>query len=195
MMKYFTRIRQVYVAICFAIQNYRALVEMLDASDDFRLSDPGSNQPAGAYGLRSTVPPDAVPCTAVTCPPAGLTFDGVVTRVIDGDTVEVQTTLTHRIRLIDCWCEETRLGRNTDEAAKARGLEARHYLAWALLPQTNNEVRVHIPGHGGDLSQLATLGRVLGRMWLRCGNDVQIMDVSSQMVAAGLATRDKPVQE
>jgi endonuclease YncB( thermonuclease family) len=132
------------------------------------------------------------PQQQTTAPEPGVSLDGRVIRVIDGDTVEVETRLVHRIRMADCWCKEIRLGRNTTEADKAQGLVARLYLA-GLLDACDHNVRIHIPGNGGNLSALTTLGRIVGRIWRR-GRDgvVEPVDLSAKMVAAGHATATKP---
>lgn len=125
----------------------------------------------------------------MTIPDTGLTFDAEVTRVIDGDTIEVETRIVHRVRLLDCWCEETRLGKHTTPAEKQDGLDAKAFLKNCLLEQSDNQVRVHIPGNGGDLHKLATLGRVLGRVWLR--DREADTDISGLMVRAGHAKASK----
>lgn len=125
----------------------------------------------------------------MTIPDTGLTFDAEVTRVIDGDTIEVETRIVHRVRLLDCWCEETRLGKNTTPEEKQEGLDAKAFLEGCILSQSENKVRVHIPGNGGDLHRLATLGRVLGRVWLR-GREADT-DISGLMVRSGHAKASK----
>ena len=130
-------------------------------------------------------------------PPAlGVGLNAEVIRIIDGDTVEVRTEFVHRLRLEGCWAPETRLGRNTTPADKRRGLAARARLT-ELLRECDFRVRLHIPGHGGDLSQLTTLSRAIGRIWRRFGNDnandvIEPDDLSSLLVAEGFAEPEKP---
>lgn len=122
----------------------------------------------------------------MTQPQTGITFDGKVIRIIDGDTVEVETKLVHRIRLKDCWCKETSLRQGQTEAEKQQGLAAKAHMQ-RLLAEKNNRVRVHIDGNGGDLSALTSLSRVVGSVW-RAGD---AGDLSARMIDAGHATRDK----
>lgn len=122
----------------------------------------------------------------MTQPQTGITFDGHVIRVIDGDTLEVETKLVHRIRLKDCWCKETSLRQGQSEAEKKQGLAAKAYMQ-QMLAEKNNAVRVHIDGNGGDLSSQTSMSRIVARAWRR--NDSQ--DLSSKMVNAGHATREK----
>ncbi|GAB5444350.1 MAG: hypothetical protein Fues2KO_46990 [Fuerstiella sp.] len=125
-------------------------------------------------------------------PETGICFDARVVRVIDGDTIEVTPDVTHRVRLIDCWCEETRLGRHTDEDDKAAGLAAKAHLE-GLLAGCDNRVRIHIPGQQGDLSKLSTLGRLIGRAWRRITDrSPDPTDVSGLMVRDGHAKAKKP---
>jgi len=66
-------------------------------------------------------------------------YNAEVIRVIDADTVKVRVDLgfhTHRvehIRVLNYDAPETRLGKNTDQEQKTRGLEAKAY-AQAILP-------------------------------------------------------------
>jgi endonuclease YncB( thermonuclease family) len=124
-------------------------------------------------------------------PRQGISFDAEVVRVIDGDTVEVETRLRHRVRLEDCWCKEVRLGPNTTPDDKVDGLEAKAFLQELLL-SSRNRVRVFIPGNGGDLFRLSSLSRVIGRLWRRFPIvDEDDCDVSELMVQSGHATATK----
>lgn len=180
-------LKKLYAVLVFVYNHWDSIAALVA---DVRVARSADRLDAGvavAQGFRSAAvdggSDDSVPQT-------GLTFDAEVVRVIDGDTIEVETRLQHRIRLLDCWCEETRLGPKTDEAAKARGLEAKQYLAGVLLPQSGNRVRVNIPGHGGNLHELATLGRVLGDVWTLPAESAPV-NISAEMVARGFATRTK----
>ena len=119
-------------------------------------------------------------------PQTGITFDAQAIRVIDGDTIEVETRLVHRIRLKDCWCKETSLRQGQTELEKRQGLLAKQYME-DLLAEKDNKVRVFIPGNGGDLSHLSNMGRVIGQMW----RPHDARDLSTKMVNAGHATRKK----
>lgn len=123
-------------------------------------------------------------------PTTGLTTRATVTRVIDGDTVEVEIRNRVRVRLLDCWCMESksdpRLPEEQREAAKARGLAARDNLK-ALCE--GREVILHVPTDGsGDVSKLWTMGRVLGRVWV-AGSDKSLNELQ---VESGHATVEKP---
>jgi len=134
--------------------------------------------------LGFSVPVDPTP------PPTGLTTRVTVTRVIDGDTVEVEIRHRVRVRLLDCWAMESksdpRLPEQGREAAKARGLAARDNLK-ALCD--GREVILHVPTDGsGDVSKLWTMGRVLERVWVD-GSDKSLSELQ---VEAGHATTEKP---
>ena len=122
---------------------------------------------------------------ASVCPPRGLTIDGTVVRVIDGDTIVVESRVQYHLRLLDCWAPESR---TTDAQEKKRGLASKARMTELA---TWKNVRVHLPSGGGDITDMITLGRVLGRCWLvtddRPGNE----DLSAIMVREQLATREK----
>jgi len=116
-------------------------------------------------------------------PPLGWTTPARIVRVIDGDTVEVTIQRTLRIRLLDCWAPETR---TKNLAEKALGIQAKEHLQ-ALIAKHGPNVRLHVPTEsGGELAELLTMGRVLGRLHLP-----GVGDVSDHMVAEGLATEVK----
>ena len=112
-------------------------------------------------------------------PSPGLTLDATCIRVLDGDTIECQTTTTFRLRLIDCWCPETR---TSDVAEKQRGLKSKARMAKLA---DGKLLRIQIP-LTGDLTDATTLSRVLGRAWLEDGREL-----SEVMVSEGLATKTK----
>ena len=113
-------------------------------------------------------------------PPEGFTTKAKITRVIDGDTVDVLIERRLRIRLEDCWAPETR---TRDREEKARGLEAKRFAKDKLLDQ---DVVVHIPADPeGEVKDVFTFGRAVGRVFL----DGE--DFSAIMVREGLATRTK----
>ena len=110
----------------------------------------------------------------------GVTFGGVVTRVLDGDTVEVEVRRTVRVRLLDCWAPETR---TKDRAEKRRGIAARKALqAMVDGEQVVVDVPIDAQGKFGDST---SMGRVLGYLWHKG------QDVAAAMIAAGHAKRTK----
>lgn len=119
-------------------------------------------------------------------PEPGTTFDGTVVRVIDGDTLIVETTTSVRVRLLDCWAPESR---TLDLDEKTKGLKAKARLQELA---TGKPVRVQLPTHGGDLSESITLNRILGRVWLIEDGAPGLSDLSAQMVREGLALKAKP---
>lgn len=176
-MKFWSR---VYAAIRFVLQ----VRSDLSVGDGDRVVDADHHRVGFAGNPALDVP--------VVAPPVGVTFSGEVVDIIDGDTVEIETRVRHRIRLLDCWCKETTLRNGTTPDEKIQGLAAKSYLQ-ALLKRCGNRVVVHIPGNGGNLSKLTTLSRVLGRMWRNFGNDLakDPTDISGLMVNAGHATKTK----
>ena len=119
-------------------------------------------------------------------PTPGWTTTATVDRVLDGDTIEVTITRHLTVRLLDCWAPETR---TTDENEKQRGLAAKQHLETLLH---RGEVILQVPSQGdGDVSELFTFGRVLGRVYNRTTPRGRWRDVSTQMVAAGHATVTK----
>lgn len=115
--------------------------------------------------------------STLTAPTPGYATAARVTRVIDGDTVEVTISKTVTVRLLDCWAPEARgLG-------KAPGLAAKAFLEDMVKGKA---VTLEVPTEAnGELSGLFTFGRVLGRLWLKGQN------VAAAMVAAGKATAKK----
>lgn len=107
-----------------------------------------------------------------------------VDRVIDGDTVEVVVVRRLRVRLLGCWAPESR---TLDKAEKQRGLAAKASLA--ELVGDGRDARLFVPGHGDDLAECLTLGRVLGELW--CGGK----DVGAEQVRRGHATTTKQPRE
>jgi endonuclease YncB( thermonuclease family) len=126
----------------------------------------------------------AVPATVVA-PPAGLTIDGEIVRVIDGDTLILRSSMEYRIRLLDCWAPETR---TRDAEEKPRGLASKNRME--ELAPAGETVRVFIPvGHTAGDS--LTFSRVLGRVWrIEDGAPIE-PDLSVVMVSEGWATRTK----
>lgn len=118
------------------------------------------------------------------CPPTGITIDAQVVRVIDGDTIVVASTVEYHVRLLDCWAPESR---TKDAGEKERGLKSKARMADLVTGKT---VRVHLPGQS-DITDMVTLGRVLGRVWILHSGVPAARDVSSIMVNENLATPTK----
>ena len=119
------------------------------------------------------------------CPPRGVTVDADVVRVLDGDTLIVRSSITYRVRLLDCWAPELHRG---DDDARLAGKASREFLINAIGGRT---LRVHVP-IAGELSRAFTFGRVLGRAWIvdEDGTTPET-DLSETMVAGGHATKAK----
>ena len=122
--------------------------------------------------------------------PAWIT-PGRVSRVIDGDTLEVEIRRTIQVRMLDCWSPESRLDpripEDRREAEKARGIAAKKALQELA---TDREVIVRIPtSRNGELAQSITLGRVLGEVWLTSDPKESL---SQKQVSAKHATTTKP---
>ena len=130
-------------------------------------------------------PPDKIaPAPVVQAPPVGWSTDADLLRIVDGDTLDVSICLVVRVRLIDCWAPETR---TLDLNEKRRGQAAKLYLQNLV---DERRVRVHIPGRR-RLSDMLTMDRVLGRVWLIDNGAPAARDLSTMMIAAGHATRVK----
>lgn len=124
---------------------------------------------------------------ALVPPPAeGWTTKATLTRVLDGDTLEVKVERTLRIRMLDCWAPETR------GSERPLGLESKANLESLLNDgvETGDPVRViiHIPpGRDGRLQDVFTFGRALAHVW-KPGAE---QSLSELQVEAGHATVTK----
>jgi endonuclease YncB( thermonuclease family) len=122
-------------------------------------------------------------------PPLGWSANGIVLRVGDGDTLRVRVFRDFEIRLLNCWCPETKLDKRVPAAkraeAKAAGIRAALHLDELAA---NQRVRVRILGSAdGDFRDSTSMKRVLGDVYLlRDGTNL-----AEAMVAAGHATREK----
>lgn len=126
-------------------------------------------------------------------PPLGLCLPCRVTRVRDGDTLEVTvlTGATWAIRLIDCWCPE--LHRGTEEE-RARGLAAAEYTRQTVDEAEQCWVYVPAPEHVRDLATRGgvnllkgvTFDRVPAYLFVR--HDTTLNEL---LVRAGHATHNK----
>lgn len=99
-----------------------------------------------------------------------------VTRVIDGDTLEgdVVLRLPVKVRLLDCWAEESGTIGGELATEKLRQL-AEGKTGELTVPYTIGKV----------LSRSLSFGRLLGRV------EINNLDLSEALVAAGHATKEK----
>ena len=113
-------------------------------------------------------------------PAEGFTTKAKVTRIIDGDTVDVEITRQVRVRLKDCWAPEKR---SRDIVEKQKGMASLSHLATIL---DDKKIVLFIPADDKDeIKDIFTFGRVIGHIFL----DGE--DVSEHMIAAGHATKEK----
>ena len=112
-------------------------------------------------------------------PPQGLSCTAKIVDVVDGDTLTAELRIRTRIRLLDCWADETR---TKDADAKARGLKAKSNLTDLALDQ---DAIIFIPWKEGRLDQVLTFGRVLAYVW------VDKKSLAKQQVAGGFASTTK----
>jgi endonuclease YncB( thermonuclease family) len=132
-------------------------------------------------------------------PEPGLIRDGKITRILDGDTLEVEFTTKVRIRLRDCWAAETnRAGQQLDGFAAKDALEA-----LIRSHSTGARCRTFVPFSGArNAGEVTSLGRALGDVWLigwpidlKDGNPPEWIDplsLAEHQVANGVATQAKP---
>lgn len=118
---------------------------------------------------------------AVECPPKGFCIDGRIVRVIDGDTVVVRSEVEYHVRLLDCWAPESR---TKDLEEKTRGLKSKARMTEIA---DGKAVRVFMPD-SGNVTDMITMGRVLGRIWIISDGEPEPIDLSGIMVNEGLAT-------
>jgi len=127
----------------------------------------------------------------MTQPPTGFCTKCEVVKIIDGDTLRVRITRIIDVRLLECYCPETR---TKDLTEKEKGLQAKNYLEDLLYeredsPQINYQSRplvLFIPAdEDGQIKDIFTFGRVLGRVF------VDGEDVSEMMIESGHATKEK----
>ena len=126
-----------------------------------------------------------------SAPKPSWTTSAKVVRVIDGDTLEVEIRRVLRVRMLDCWCPESRMDPRLDEsrreAEKAKGQAAKEHLTSLA---NGREVIVSVPMVAdGDVSKIWTMGRVLGWVWLA---DQPEKSLSVRQVEAGHAVTTKP---
>lgn len=115
-------------------------------------------------------------------PEHGWSFVAEVVGVVDGDTIKVRVSRILTVRLIDCWAPESR---TKDKAEKERGLAAKGRMQ--ELAPVGSQVTVFVPASGrGMISELFTMGRVLGRVWS------QGCEISEVMCQEGYASKERP---
>ncbi len=136
---------------------------------------------------RFTAPKIAAMLERIECPPKGLCVDGTVVRVIDGDTVVVRSEIEYHVRLLDCWAPESR---TKDAAEKTRGMQSKARMQELA---TDQPCRVFLPA-AGSVTEMITMGRILGRIWILQDGEPPAADLSSVMVREGLATTKKVVK-
>jgi len=123
---------------------------------------------------------------SISAPDPGWVTHATVSRVIDGDTIDVEIKKTLRVRLLDCWSPESRMDSRLPvverSAAKAAGQAAKRNLEQIAA---GREVIVQIPADkDGDISHVLTMDRVLGRVWLA---ESPAESLSEKQVKAGHA--------
>ena len=127
-----------------------------------------------------------------TMPDLGWTTDGHVTDVHDGDTITVRVYRDFRVRLRDCWAPEL-------EPIEQR----RHWAFLKNMPKNSGmashlhlkdlaegyQVRLHIVGSpDGDFRDSTSMGRVIGDAYLLKNNT----NLAAAQVQAGHATKERP---
>lgn len=128
-------------------------------------------------------------CVCCVPPEPQWTTTGTVTKIIDGDTVDIEVKRVIRVRLLDCWAPESkidsRISPEKQQAEKTAGLKAKQNLATLAL---NKPVILSVPiDPSGDLMKSTSMGRVLGRVWL--SGDTK--SLSEHQVESGNATLTK----
>ena len=126
--------------------------------------------------------------TAHQIPPTGWTVKGQVVSCVDGDTVDVSVTTIVRVRLIDCWCPESKIDKRLPEekrqAEKQAGIAAKRHLESLAL---GKDVVLHVPVKSSEVKDVLTMNRVLGTVWLD-GSEKSLNEIQ---VETGHATREK----
>lgn len=109
-------------------------------------------------------------------PPAGWTTQATVTRVLDGDTLEVEITRKLKVRLLDCWAPEKREAAGPASTANLKRLIG------------DGEITLMVPVRSSKVEDVWTFGRVLGYVWSKADAD---WSVNEQQVRQGHATKEK----
>ena len=123
-------------------------------------------------------------------PDPAWTTKAVVTRVIDGDTLEVEIRRTMRVRMLDCWAPESKIDPRVDESQqdreKKKGLKSKAHLEELAAGKV---VIVRVPvDPTGDIAKSITMGRILGHVWIEHDSK----SLNERQVEGGYATKNKP---
>lgn len=115
-------------------------------------------------------------------PPLGITARATITKILDGDTLDVELRIPLRIRLLECYSPESR---TRDAEEKKKGIAAKQHLKELALDKMG---RVFIPtSDARSVTDVLTMERILGRVWI----DGDGTDLSERQVLAGHATKEK----
>ena len=117
-------------------------------------------------------------------PKPGICSSAHVSRVIDGDTLEVVITKLVRVRLLDCYSPEL------SGPQKEDGIAARDYCQ-KLIDEADPQILLQVPtSTTGALQDILTLNRVLGEIWLKMPDGTH-QSLARLLVNAGHATPTK----
>ena len=106
---------------------------------------------------------------------------GTITRILDGDTVEVEFRRRVRVRFRDCWAPETHETKHPSE--KQLGLLAKEVLEHMAPVGTSVTLEVATDGDD-DIGDGLTFGRVVGDLWTD-------RNLSTAMIDSGHCFRTK----
>ena len=97
-----------------------------------------------------------------------------VSKIVDGDTIEVEVVRKVRVRITDCWAAESR---QTDRRIEKReGLKAKAVAA-SMFP-AGMPVVLQLQSDGDlDIGDDITFGRVLGDVWSTSGSGLSFGDL------------------
>lgn len=115
------------------------------------------------------------PQACAAAPQTATTVRCKVSRIVDGDTVQVIVSQIYRVRLKDCWAPEVR----GDE--KSKGLESKEHLR-QFVQQHGLHGVLSVPW-SEDVGKSWSMGRVIGDVWI----DGQERSLSEIQCAAGHA--------
>lgn len=128
------------------------------------------------------------PAVVAIPPVPAWTTQATVSRVIDGDTLEVEVRRVLRVRLLDCWAPESKRDPRLPEAERDAERERGRASAQNLRDLCEGKaVIVHIP-MGDDIAKSITLGRFIGQVWLEGDSK----SLSERQVEGCFADQRKP---
>ena|SRR3990172_4661572 len=113
-------------------------------------------------------------------PSHGWSTECEITRVVDGDTVEIRVERIIRVRLLDCWAVEIKGDSEPDGLTSKRNLQSIAEGKHGTLFVPTEEAR--------SFQDILTLGRILGHVWV----DGSEIELSQHQVTGGFATKEKP---